>query len=131
MKVIYCGCKSQMKSEKMVFPRGKPIEVTEKISTKLMAIDGFYKSMNDDAKKELKRNIDREKSEIEKLNGNVKIVEVADPEMKIEIELLKIQLAEATDGTQLASLTVANTELSSQLKDCQAKLQAAELTAKK
>ena len=131
MKVFYCGCKAQMKAERMVFHRGKGVEVTEEVNIKVMKIDGFHQSMTDEAKKELKFNIQRENDEIEKVNGNVRIVEVTDPKIKNEIEELKAKLAEATDGSQLVSLTAENTKLTTELKECQAKLQAAQLSAKK
>lgn len=134
-----------MRTERMAFPRSnKAVEVSEEAGTKLLKITGFYPSMNEDAKKELAFNIKREKSEKEKLKSGVKIVEIQDDSLVKEIESLKVQLEEAVEGSQLGSLTTENetlvtenkklavmvVNLTKKLKDCTAKLTAAEMTSK-
>ena len=121
MKVIYCGCKSIMKTQRTFFPRGKPIEVTDEISNEILKIDGFYTSMTADAKKELKFNENREKREIKKLEEGVQIVEV---EVKIdssEVKVLTDSLSEVSD--QLSESTAENDALSNQLGIAEAQIE--------
>lgn len=101
-----------MKTQRMVFPRGKGIDVTEAMGTEILKIDGFFSTMDADAKKELKFNTDREKAEIKKIEGNVQIIEVPSPELAGEVE----------------TLTDDNEKLKIQIKELTAKLQAVELT---
>lgn len=94
-----------MNAERMSFLRGKKREVTEEVGNKLLKIDGFVTSMTKEAEEELKFNIEREKTEKEKLTSGVKVVTVTDnSKLEDEIKSLKEQLAEATDGSQLESL---------------------------
>lgn len=79
MKVTYCGCKSVMKTQQTVFPRGKAVELTDEIANKVLKIDGFFSTMTADAKKELKANEDHEALEIKKLEEGIKVVEVEVP----------------------------------------------------
>lgn len=115
MKVFYIGCKSLMKAQKMAFPRGEEVEVTEPVGIALLKIDGFVDTLNAAAKKELKMNVEREKAEREKLASGVRIVEVQNPKLEDEIELLKLELEEATNGTQLAALMSENEKLKAQI----------------
>lgn len=116
MELIYVGCKPAMNAERMSFLRGKKREVTEEVGNKLLKIDGFVTSMTKEAKEELKFNTEREKTEKEKLASGVKVVTVTDnSKLDDEIESLKEQLAEATNGSQLESLMKEVDELKEQL----------------
>lgn len=118
MKIFYCGCKSIMRAERMAFPRSsKVVEVSEESGNKLLKIDGFYPSMNEDAKKALAFNSKREKLEKQKLELGVNIVEVQDESLVKEIESLKFRLEEAIDGSQMSPLAAENEKLSEELKE--------------